>query len=348
MSISSSFNRAGSGRSRAGAAALVLAAAAAFSLGGEYASLTSAAPVALASSAKWGGEPIKPIPTETSLDARKVTLGRLLFHEPRLSRDNSISCASCHDLGKGGTDRLRRSTGIDRNEGAINAPTVFNSGLNFKQFWDGRADSLEEQVNGPVLDPHEMGSSWPMVVKKLRTAPEYAATFAKLYQDGVQPANVRDALAEFERSLLTPNSRFDKYLRGDAAALSVEEKEGYRKFKAYGCVSCHQGVNVGGNMFETLGAMADYFAERGNVTGADFGRFNVTGREGDRFVFKVPGLRNVALTAPYFHDGSVERLEDAVAAMGKFQLGQTLSDEDIAQIVKFLGTLTGEYGGRSL
>jgi cytochrome c peroxidase len=293
-------------------------------------------------------EPIKPIPPVAGLDADKVSLGRSLFHEPRLSHDNTVSCASCHDLGKGGADGRTHALGFNQAQGAINTPSVFNSGLNFKQFWDGRAATLEEQIDGPVQNAAEMGSTWIEVVGKLRAAPEYVAAFAKLYPDGIAPRNIKDAIAQFERSLITPNSRFDKYLRGDRDAITAEECEGYRKFKSYGCASCHQGVNVGGNMFETLGAMADYFGDRGNVTKADYGRFNVTGREEDRFVFKVPSLRNVARTAPYFHDGSPSSLEDAVRVMGSYQLGQELSASDVEQIVKFLGTLTGEYGGQPL
>jgi cytochrome c peroxidase len=293
-------------------------------------------------------EPIKPVPLEQNLDARKVALGRKLFNEPRLSRDQSISCASCHDLSRGGADRRAHSLGVDNAEGSINAPTVFNSGFNFKQFWDGRADTLEEQAGGPVQAAAEMGSTWAQVVAELRASPPYPSDFKAIYTDGIQPKNITDAIAVFERSLATTNSPFDQFLRGDDSKLTADEKEGYRKFKAYGCTSCHQGVNIGGNMFETLGAMADYFADRGNVTKVDYGRFNVTGREEDRYVFKVPGLRNVALTAPYLHDGAAKTLEEAVAVMGKYQLGQPLSSEDIAQIVKFLRTLTGEHIGRPL
>lgn len=293
-------------------------------------------------------EPIKPIPLDLDLDGRKVALGRTLFHEPLLSHDNSVSCASCHDLNKGGADGRSRSIGIHQAEGVINAPTVFNSGFNFKQFWDGRAATLEAQVDGPLLSATEMGSTWSEVVGKLRALPSYVDAFQKIFPDGIQPENIRAAIAEFERSLTTPNSRFDRFLRGDDAAITTDEKAGYHKFKTLGCASCHQGVNIGGNMFETFGAMADYFGKRGHITKADGGRFNVTGREVDRFVFKVPSLRNVGLTAPYFHDGSAARLNDAVKAMGTYQLGQSLSDTDVQLIVKFLETLTGEYGGRSL
>jgi len=293
-------------------------------------------------------EPIKPIPLAMDLDARKVALGRMLFNEPRLSRDNTVSCASCHDLRKGGADGKKHPVGIGKSEGQINTPSVFNCAGNVKQFWDGRAATLEEQIDGPLQAAAEMGSTWPEVAGKLRAVPEYAALFKNIYSDGVQPRNIRNAISEFERSLTTPNSRFDKFLRGDDSALSADEKEGYCKFKSYGCTSCHQGVNVGGNMFETLGAMADYFAARGGVTKADYGRFNVTGKSEDRYVFKVPSLRNVALTAPYLHDGTAETLQKAVAIMGRYQLGEELPPKDIEQIVKFLHTLTGEYEGHPL
>lgn len=293
-------------------------------------------------------EPIRPVPLSLPLDARKVSLGKKLFHEPMLSKNNQVSCASCHDLQKGGTDQRIHSLGINDSKGAINAPTVFNSGFHFKQFWDGRADTLEDQVDGPMQNELEMGSTWPEIVAKLQAAPAYAKAFKEIYPDGLQRQNVKNAIAEFERSLFTPNSRFDKYLRGDDQAITEDEKEGYKKFKTYGCITCHQGVNVGGNMFQPLGIMGDYFADRGNITESDLGRFNVTGNEEDKHVFKVPGLRNIALTAPYFHDGSAPTLEAAVATMAKYQLGRELPPQDLEQIVLFLKTLTGEYNGKPL
>ncbi len=309
-------------------------------LGGPGAQTTNAAPARL--------EPIKPIPQSVQLSLQKVALGKKLFFDPGLSRDNSVSCASCHSLSKGGTDRRAKSLGINGAEGPINAPTVFNSGFNFKQFWDGRAGSLEEQVDGPTQAAGEMGSTWTDIVRKLQANPEYVSAFHLAYPDGLQRENVKNAIAEYERSLYTPNCRFDQYLRGNSSVLTDTEKEGYRKFKDFGCISCHQGVNVGGNMFEALGAMQDYFTARGGVTKADLGRYNVTGKEKDKFVFKVPSLRNVALTAPYFHDGSAETLEQAVGVMAEYQLGQPLSQKDIADLVAFLNTLTGEYEGKPL
>jgi cytochrome c peroxidase len=293
-------------------------------------------------------EPIYPIPQHVELDARKVALGHRLFHDPRLSGDGTTSCASCHDLGRGGTDQRPRSVGIGGRLGTVNAPTVFNSSFNFKQFWDGRAETLEAQIDGPIHDPREMRSNWPEITGKLKEDPGYVAAFASLYGGGIRPNHVKDAIATFERSLITPNSRFDKFLRGDHAAITEEEKEGYLLFKSLGCVACHQGVSVGGNMFQTFGVMADYFADRGGLTSADLGRFNVTGQEQDRYRFKVPSLRNVERTAPYFHDGSAATLEQAVTVMARYQLGRALSAADVGRIVQFLRTLTGEYGGRSL
>ena len=294
------------------------------------------------------GEPISPIPESLPLDPRKVSLGGRLFGDARLSGDDSVACATCHVLSKGGVDGLRRSLGIHAQAGQINAPTVFNSGLNFRQFWNGRAGSLEDQIDGSLGDATEMDSSWPAAIAKLRLDTYYRSEFAKIYRDGIQPANVKDAIATFERSLITPNSRFDRYLKGDRDALTRQEIDGYRRFKSYGCIACHQGVNVGGNMFARLGVMRDYFKDRGNITPADLGRFSVTGVKSDTHSFKVPSLRNVALTAPYFHDGSAATLEQAVATMGAYQLGVAIPSDDVALIVKFLRTLTGEYNGRPL
>jgi cytochrome c peroxidase len=203
-------------------------------------------------------------------------------------------------------------------------------------------------VDGPVQSVFEMGSTWEQVLGKLRGDPTYAAAFTTLYPEGLGREAVKNAIAEFERSLLTPRSRFDRHLEGDTGALTAEEKAGYLKFKSYGCISCHQGVNIGANLFQRMGVIGDYFADRGNITKADLGRFNVTGQEADRHVFKVPSLRNVAVTAPYFHDGSAATLEEAVAVMAKYQLGRPLPPQDLADIVKFLGTLTGEFEGKPL
>ena len=287
-------------------------------------------------------EPIKPIPQTIDVDPRKVDLGRMLFHDPGLSKDNTISCASCHDLSDGGDDGLKVSVGIEEKLGFINAPTVFNAAFNFKQFWDGRAKTLEAQIDGPIQNPVEMGNLWPEVVSKLYQDNGYPAMFGAIYPDGISRKNVKNAIAEFVKSLITPNSRFDQWLRGDGGAITAYEKKGYELFKDYGCVSCHQGANVGGNMFQVFGVLNDYFKRRGDITDADLGLYNITGNEEDRHSFKVPSLRMAAHTAPYLHDGSAETLRDAVDAMFEFQLGREAPDEDKEAIVAFIKTLAGE------
>ena len=294
-------------------------------------------------------EPISPLPLAVpDLDRRKVALGRKLFNEPKLSHDNTISCANCHQLDHGGVDSMKYSLGIHGQIGNINAPTVYNCGFNFRQFWNGRAATLEEQIDGPVNNPVEMGSNWSEVISKLRKDPSYSAAFPAVYPEGITAENIKDAIGTFERSLVTPNSRFDRFLRGDATAITPEELAGYKLFKRYGCISCHQGINIGGNLYEKLGVMRDYFKAKGNITEADMGRYAVTKDIEDMHVFKVPSLRNVALTAPYLHDGSAATLEQVVKIMGEHQLGLDLPAEDISEIVAFLKTLTGEYEGKPL
>jgi cytochrome c peroxidase len=293
-------------------------------------------------------EPIQPIEARPDLDPRKIELGRKLFHNPQLSHNNQVSCASCHNLQTGGTDRKARSIGIDGALGIINAPTVLNSGFNFSQFWDGREPTLEKQIDEPLQSKIEMGSTWPEVIAKLKSAPEYVQAFRRIYGSDIQSDHVRDSVAEFERSLSTPNSRFDRYLRGETHALTAWERQGYLLFKSFGCASCHQGMNVGGNMYQKLGVMAPYFADRGHITKADRGCFNVTGDPQDMYMFKVPSLRNVELTPPYFHDGSAATLPDAVRMMAKYQLGRHLTDQEVDSIVEFLKTLTGELNGKPL
>ena len=292
-----------------------------------------------------GREPLGPLPAAASVDGRLADLGRRLFHDKRLSADETVACASCHDLATGGDDGRARSVGIGGRVGAINAPGVYNSALNFAQFWDGRAATLEEQIDGPITNPLEMGSTWPQVIARLEQG-DYPRSFAALFPDGITAANVRTAIAAFERTLLSRGSAFDRWLAGDAAAITADQKSGYELFKAVGCIACHQGVNVGGNMFQRFGVLGDYFADRGQVTDADFGRFNVTRDEADRFVFRVPSLRNVEKTSPYFHDGSAATLGDAVQVMAEYQLGRALDDGQVSMIVSFLGTLSGDAVAR--
>lgn len=286
---------------------------------------------------------ITPIPLSIKLDARIVALGRRLFHDPILSSDNTISCAHCHNLANGGMDNLPRSFGVGGKVGEINSPTVFNSGFNASQFWDGHAETLEDQIDFPMMHTCEMGSAWDDVIAKIKLDPEYPEKFEEIYPQGVDQASIRNAIATFEESLITPNSRFDRYLRGEKNVLDKDELAGFELFKNLGCISCHQGMNLGGNMFEKLGLFDDYFTKRGNIQPVDYGRYNVTGIDEHRYEFRVPPLRNIALTAPYFHDGSVSTLDDAVALMGEYQLGVRLREDDVGRIVKFLHTLTGVY-----
>ena len=266
-----------------------------------------------------------------------------------LSGDNTLSCASCHSLAKGGTDQLPVATGIRGQQGPINSPTVYNAMYNLAQFWDGRAKDLQSQAEGPVANPGEMGAVWDKVIEKLKQVPEYQNAFSELYlSEGITKTTVTNAIAVFEKSLLTPNSRFDQYLRGNDNSLSLSEKEGYLLFKQ-NCTSCHFGPTLGGLSFEKMGVENNYFSMRnGEITGVDAGRFNVTKKELDRHVFKVPVLRNVEVTYPYFHDGSVNSLSETVRIMGEVQVGKKFSSEQISQIVDFLKTLTGEYQGLSL
>lgn len=283
---------------------------------------------------------LRPLPELPPLRPERVALGARLFADTRLSADYSLACASCHRFDLGGADGQPVSVGILGREGGINAPTVFNSGLSFVQFWDGRALTLQEQAAGPIHNPLEMGASWSLVIERLGADETMREAFRLAYPDGLTAANIADAIASFEQSLLTLDSPFDRYLRGDEEALDELARAGYQRFRDFGCVSCHQGVLLGGNMFQKFGVLGDYFADR-PLTAADLGRYNVTGREEDRHVFKVPGLRNVALTAPYFHDGSAPTLEVAVAIMGRYQLGRDLAVEDVKAIVAFLNSLTG-------
>ncbi len=303
--------------------------------------LTESTPTGVA-----GNEPIQPIPQHMELNKDKVALGERLFHDYRFSPDGSMACVSCHIFIKGGADNLSHSLKVDGKPTAVNTLTIFNSSLNFRLHWNGEFARLEDQIDR-VLKV-SLKTTWPEIISKLKQDPHYVTEFSRIYRDGLQISTVKDAIATYERSLITPNSRFDKYLRGDQQAITEQEKQGYSLFKSYGCTACHQGVNVGGNMLQKFGVMNDYFADRGNITQADLGRFNITHREEDRYRFRVASLRNVALTAPYFHDGSARTLEDAVKIMARYQLGRPIPHQDIGYIIAFLNTLTGQYQGKSL
>ncbi len=287
-------------------------------------------------------EPVQPIPQSLPVQAEKVALGMRLYHDPRLSGDNSMSCAHCHQLGAGGVDGRKTSQGVGGAIGPINAPTVFNSVFNIEQFWDGRAADLQAQAGGPPLNPIEMASkSWDEITDKLKQDPVLSRDFTAVYPEGFSGASITDAIAEFEKTLITPDAPFDKYLRGDDAALSAQQKKGYQLFKENKCATCHGGMILGGRSFEPLGLKKDFGF--GEVTAADIGRMNVTNDVRDRLRQKVPTLRNVSLTAPYFHRGDIKTLDEAVKQMLKHQVGTTLQQNEVDDIVAFLHTLNGIY-----
>ncbi|HEY7492135.1 MAG TPA: cytochrome c peroxidase [Candidatus Tectomicrobia bacterium] len=287
-----------------------------------------------------------PIPLALALDPQRVALGERLFHDVRLSHDNTRSCTTCHPLDRGGMDGRPRAVTANGTVPLRNTPTIFNAGLNASLNWDGIANTLEAHAEIVLLNPSLMHTTWPELLAKLQADSDYRTRFNTAYIGGLKPANVVDALASFERSLLTPNSRFDSYLRGDLGALNTLEQQGYHLFKAYGCVACHQGINIGGNMYQKFGVFEDANSIGSPAAVVDLGRYYITRVPRDREVFRVPSLRNVAVTAPYFHDGRAQTLEDAVDTMGRVQLGRTLTPEAIGVIVQFLHTLTGEYNGR--
>ena len=282
----------------------------------------------------FGHEPIEPIPEHISVDVKKAALGKKLFFDSILSKDKTINCASCHILQDGGDDNLRHSFGIKGQEGPINAPTVYNAVFNFHQFWDGRAKDLQDQAGGPIENPKEMGYNFKDLIKRLNKT-NYKAEFDAVYKDGITKANITDAIAEYEKTLITPNAPFDRYLRGDKNAITPEEKEGYELFKSKGCITCHHGINIGGNLYNKFGIFED-------ANSSSYGRFNVTHKERDKFYFKVPSLRNIARTAPYFHDGRTYELRQAVYEMAKYQLGRKITSQEVDKIVAFLKSLNGE------
>jgi cytochrome c peroxidase len=269
-------------------------------------------------------EPITPIPPAPDADPLKLALGERLFADPRLSRDGSRACISCHDIHTNGADANQHDKALDGSEIFFNTPTVFNAALSFRLGWEGKFRTLEAQIETSIENPQIMGTSIDDVLRKLSANPELEHQFEAAYGHAPDKASLLDAIATYERSLLTPGSRFDRWLGGDPAALSAEEQDGYQLFKSLGCISCHQGVNVGGNLFERQGIFHPLAAAPPEIV-------------------RVPSLRNVATTPPYFHDGSAPTLEEAVRRMGNAQLDQTLSDPQIRPIVAFLKTLTGNY-----
>ncbi|MCG9661002.1 cytochrome-c peroxidase [Vibrio mediterranei] len=283
-------------------------------------------------------EPIKVIEPVVGLDQQKVDLGKALWFEPRLSASNTISCNSCHNVAKGGVDNLPSSIGHKWAIGPINSPTVLNSDLNFVQFWNGRAKDLKEQAAGPIENPIEMAFSHELAIGTLQSIPQYQQWFESAYGSKSFTINeVTDAIATFEKTLRTPNAAFDKWLKGDDSALTAEQVEGYALFKQKGCTACHSGPLAGGQMYQKMGLVKAFKTDN-----PDIGRAAVTGKDFDKYVFKVPTLRNIELTYPYFHDGSVWDLQEAVEVMADIQLGQSLTKDESKKITAFLRSLTGE------
>ena len=288
--------------------------------------------------AVYAKEPIDPIQPAKDVNLGQVELGKKLFFDPRLSKSGAISCNSCHNLSLGGTDNLKTSIGDKWQQGPINSPNVFNSSLNIAQFWDGRAANLKEQAGGPIANPGEMAFTHALAIDVLKSIPQYVNEFKLVFgESNITIDQVTQAIAEFERTLVTPNSRFDQWLLGDKNALSDKELSGYKLFKQTGCVACHNGAAVGGNSFQKMGIVKPYITKNPAE-----GLSAVTGKDADRFKFKVPTLRNVELSYPYFHDGEAETLSEAVDVMGQLQLGKTFTKDENEKIVAFLKTLTGE------
>lgn len=283
------------------------------------------------------GEPVAPIAAGSVSSPAMAELGKKLFFDPRLSKSGIISCNSCHNLSMGGSDNLKSSVGHKWNKGPVNSPTVLNSSMNLAQFWDGRAKDLQEQAGGPIANPGEMAFTHELAVGMLQSIPGYVGEFRKVFgTDFITIDQVTRAIAAFEETLVTPGSRFDKWLLGDDAAITKEELDGYALFKSSGCTACHNGPALGGNSYQKMGVVEPYRA-----TSSAEGRSAVTGKDADRFNFKVPTLRNVELTYPYFHDGEAATLAEAIDVMGQIQLGKKFSPEENAKIVAFMKTLTG-------
>ena len=288
-----------------------------------------------------------PLPDLPALDQAKVELGRQLFNDKILSSKGMLACTSCHDLASSGTVPLKRTVGYDGRMHRFNAPTIFNVANNYRLGWRGDFTSLEQQNEAVLLDRNLMSTDWATLLSKLRGSLNYEPLFLRAYGHRPDRESVLDALATFQRSLLTP-SPFDRYLRGDASAISDEAKTGYALFDEYGCTSCHQGSNVGGNMFQKFGIFADPQPLGAPVSDGDLGRWTITGADRDIGVFRVPSLRNVEVTGPYFHDGRADTLEEAVKIMGRSELGRNISEGDVTSIIAFLKTLTGSYEGRKI
>jgi len=284
---------------------------------------------------------ITPIPLTHGYDRDKALLGKMLFHDVRLSRDNSISCSSCHLLDQGGVNSTKYSIGVDGQKGTLNSPTVLNAVYNLTQMRAGSAKNLQEQAHMAITNPIEMDTDMKSIVSKLNLDSKYRRKFIKMYSDAITGENILDAIAEFEKALTTPNSRFDRYLRGEQDAMNAYELEGYRLFKENGCTSCHNGVNIGSNLYQRIGISRE-FIHHDSDSSHELGRFNVTQKIDDKFMVKVPTLRNIDLTAPYLHNGSLSNLRSVVSFMLEYQVGVVDNQDETLKIVAFLKTLTGQ------
>ncbi len=286
----------------------------------------------------FAGEPIKPIPLHIKYNYQKAKLGYMLFMDPNLSSSGKVSCATCHDLNRGGVDPRKTavSAGVDGQKGSSNAPTVFNSYFGFRQFWNGKAKNLDTQAGGPLHNPVEMGMDNQKIQKYLRSNKFYVKEFKAIYHEKPTAKDVANAIAEFEKALFTPNCKFDKYLRGEIK-LSKEEKKGYELFKTLGCIACHNGVDIGDNSYQKMGVIHPYKWQR-NIPD----RYAITHKRSDKNVFKVPTLRNILLTAPYFHDGSAKNIKEALNSMAYHNLGLKLTPDEIKALIAFFKTLTGQ------
>jgi len=287
-----------------------------------------------------------PAPADNPTTEAKVELGKMLYHDPRLSSTGTVSCSSCHNTMLGGEDNRPNSMGVNGQTGGRSAPTVWNSAFNKVQFWDGRAASLEEQAAGPVTNPIEMGmKSWDDVVTRLNSIDGYKKAFTEAFPDGsISKDNATKAIAAYERTLITPNSPYDKYAAGDQTALTEQQVRGMNKAVELGCTGCHSGPAFnGGGSFQKFPVYQNEYYQAQYHFSKDKGVAEVTKKESDEHLFKVPTLRNVALTAPYFHNGSVKTLDQAIKAMAKLQLNKDLAQGDIDDIEAFLNALTGEF-----
>lgn len=292
---------------------------------------------------------ITPIPQTLSISKTKAKLGKKLFFDVRLSANNQVACASCHNLNKAGTDGLPIAKGINHKIGLVNTPTVFNAVFNFVQDWNGRAESLAEQAKGPLFTSFEMGNKTPdKLLALFKNDPTYINLFKQAFPKQTPSIELAtQALQAYQSTLITPNSRFDQYLKGDQKALSKLELKGYQLFQNLGCISCHNGINIGGNMYQTAGIFAPLTPNTPTQKNWP-DRYDVTGLESDHHKVKVPSLRNIVATAPYLHDGSIATLSKLIKTMGHSQLGKTLTDSQVTALKAFLTTLTGQYQGHYL